>query len=70
MAHNFDYNKIMETYNNAASPVAANGAFDLVRTSLKDGHEVQINFGEGQQSKRFTKIEDFNKWVADIKERI
>ena len=52
MIHNFDYKTIWDAFTLAASPVAAEGAFDSVRASLDEGHEVKIIMGEDQKNRK------------------
>jgi hypothetical protein len=70
MTFNIDYKMIWEAFTLAASPVAAEGIFDSARASLDEGHEVNINLGEGQQPLKFTKRGDFDQWVQELKDRI
>lgn len=69
MIHNFDYKTIWDAFTSAASPVVAEGAFDSVRASLDEGHRVKIIMGEGQKPLEFTKREDFDQWVQELKSK-
>jgi nucleoid DNA-binding protein len=64
MAHNYNYQKIWDAFTNAASPVVAEAAFDSIRSSLNNGHEVRISLSEGEPIS-FSNIGDFEEWVQD-----
>jgi|TARA_Y100001968_G_C19115590_1_gene599345 hypothetical protein len=69
MTHNFDYKSIWDAFTLAASPVAAEGAFDSVRASLDEGHRVKVIMEEGQKPLEFTKRDDFEQWVIELKSK-
>jgi hypothetical protein len=64
MAHNYNYQKIWDAFTMAASSVVAQAAFDPIRNSLNNGHEVKITLSEGQ-TVSFSNIDDFEEWVQD-----
>ncbi len=67
MNHTFNFQSICDAFTLAASPVAAKEAFNSIRASLDEGHEVKIIMGQGQKPMEFTNVGDFDQRVQKLK---